>query len=139
MNVATERRLLQGLIAAACLVPLYAGASSLVEGPAFLLGVERGGPVDLDSHYRYLSGLLFALGLVFASCVANVERKTARFRLLGLVVVVGGIGRLISLIDVGVPSGGHVFGLAMELMVVPLLVLWQGRIAARTRAAPPAP
>ena len=125
-----ERRLLQAAVALGCLVPLLAGGTGMIGGPAFLRGVENGAAADLDSHFRYLSGLLFAIGLAFASCIPGIERRTARFRLLALLVFVGGLGRLLGLISSGMPGAGHVFGLAMELVAVPLLVLWQARVAA---------
>ena len=124
-----ERRLLQLAAALACTVPLLAGGVGMIEGPPFLRGVEDGGPVDLDSHFRYLSGLLFGMGIAFASCIPAIERKTARFRLLALIVFVGGLGRLFGLVSSGAPGTGHLFGLVMELVTVPLLVLWQARVA----------
>ncbi|HEX9964003.1 MAG TPA: DUF4345 domain-containing protein [Allosphingosinicella sp.] len=125
-----ERRLLQLAIAMGCIVPFLAGGSGILKGPAFLHGVAGPVAADLDSHFRYLSGLLFAIGLAFASCIPGIERKSARFRLLALLVFVGGLARLISYASIGMPGRGHVFGLAMELVAVPLLVLWQARIAA---------
>jgi hypothetical protein len=101
----------------------------MIEGPSMLRGVGAEVPADLDSHYRYLSGLLFAIGLAFASCIPGVERKTGRFRLLAMLVFIGGLGRLFGLVSSGAPGAGHVFGLGMELVAVPLLVLWQARVA----------
>lgn len=124
-----ERRLLQAAVALGCVVPLLAGGSGMLDGPGFLRGVESPAPADLDSHFRYLSGLLLAIGIAFASCIPGIEDKTARFRLLALLVFVGGLGRLFGLVASGVPGAGHVFGLAMELGTVPLLVLWQARVA----------
>jgi hypothetical protein len=124
----TERRLLQIAVAIACLVPLSVGGWSIVHGPSFL-GHAAVIPTDLDSHFRYISGIFFAVGLGFATCVPDIESKGPRFRLLGALVVCGGLARLISLATVGVPSKGHVFGLVMELGVVPLLMLWQARVA----------
>ncbi|HEX8309619.1 MAG TPA: DUF4345 domain-containing protein [Allosphingosinicella sp.] len=126
-----ERRLLQVAVALGCVIPLLAGGSGMIEGPGFLHGVGSDVPPDLDSHFRYLSGLLFAIGLAFASCIPGIEQKTGRFRLLALLVFIGGLGRLLGLLSAGVPGTGHVFGLAMELGTVPLLVLWQARVAAR--------
>jgi uncharacterized membrane protein YfcA len=125
-----ERRLLQVVVALGCVVPLLAGGSGIVHGPAMLHGAGNGLPADLDSHFRYLSGLLLAIGIGFASCIPGIERKTARFRLLAFLVFTGGLGRLVSYLSVGAPGGGHMFGLAMELVVVLLLVLWQTRVAA---------
>ncbi|HEX8643204.1 MAG TPA: DUF4345 domain-containing protein [Allosphingosinicella sp.] len=138
MTPALQRRLLQAAVAAACLVPLSVGTLSLIEGPAILRGVGEDAPTDLDSHFRYLSGLLLGIGLAFASCIPSIERCTGRFQTLGFVVLAGALGRLLSLADAGMPGKGHLFGLVMELLVVPALMLWQARLAARTRAAPPA-
>ena len=124
-----ERRLLQLAVALGCAVPLLAGGAGVIEGPAMLRGVESGAPVDLDSHFRYLSGLLLAVGLGFVTCIPAIERKTARFRLLASLVFAGGLGRLVSLAASGVPGEGHLFGLTMELVAMPLLVLWQARVA----------
>jgi hypothetical protein len=114
------------------------GAASIVEGPSVLRGIGAGAPTDLDSHFRYLSGLLLGIGIGFASCVHAIERLGARFRLLGSIVVLGGFARLLSLAEAGMPGAGHLFGLALELGVVPLLMLWQRRIARKCGAAPPA-
>lgn len=123
-----ERRGLQIIVAIACLVPLTIGGISIARGPGWL-GHAPVIPADLDSQFRYVSGIFFALGLAFATCVPGIERKGARFHLLGLLVVAGGLARLLSWATVGAPSVGHRLGLVMELGVVPLLMLWQARIA----------
>jgi hypothetical protein len=128
--VRLERRLLQLVVALGCIVPIATGAVGIMHGPEMLRGIGSDVPADLDSHFRYLSGLLLATGIGFATCIPGIERKTARFRLLAFLVFVGGLGRLHSLLSIGVPGSGHVFGLAMELVAVPLLVLWQARVAA---------
>jgi hypothetical protein len=88
---------------------------------------------DLDSHMRYLSGLLLGIGIGFASCVPAIEERSARFRLLGAIVLVGGAGRALSLFDVGLPGLAHRLALGMELGTVPVLLLWQWRVARRFR------
>ena len=128
MSPATETRLLQLLVAIACLVPLSAGSLGVLFGPGWLKGVATV-PTDLDSHFRYLSGIFLGVGMGFASCVPAIARKGARFRLLAGFVILGGLARLLSLASIGAPSTGHMFGLAMELGAVPLLVGWQARIA----------
>jgi hypothetical protein len=129
MKPAIERRLLQVVVAIACLVPLDTGTRSIVRGVSFI----KGAPMlpDLDSHFRYLSGIFLMLGLAFASCIPAIERQGPRFRLLGAMVVMGGLARLLSWVMVGPPGFGHRFGLVMELGVVPLLMLWQARVARR--------
>lgn len=127
-----ERTLLQVAVAIACFVPLSVATFSILRGAAWL---QPAPAVDLDSHFRYLSGIFLILGLAFASCIPAIEDKTGRFRLLGAMVVGGGLARLVSLLTIGTPSTGHAVGLGIELAVVPLLLLWQTRIAHRYRQA----
>jgi len=126
---ASERRMLQVAITIACIVPIATGADGVLRGAALLRGMPRPVPPDVDSHFRYLSGVFLIVGLAFASCVAGIESKGARFRLLGAMVLTGGAARLASVLIAGWPSWPHRFGLAMELGVVPLLMLWQARVA----------
>lgn len=131
MTAEAERRLLQGATALACLVPLAMGGLSVIRGAAVLKGVAPPLPIDLDSHFRYLSGLLLGIGLVFLSIIPRIETNGAVFRAAGAIVVTGGLARLLSLLQLGPPGTGHQFGLVMELVVVPLLMLWQARVARR--------
>ena len=57
-----EKRLLQAAILLAGFVPVTAGAFGAVDGAAFVRGAL--GPAG-DSQFRYLSGLLLGIGLVF--------------------------------------------------------------------------
>lgn len=130
MSPHAERRLLQIAVTLACLVPLAMGSLSVIRGVAVIKGTPA--LPDLDSHFRYLSGIFLALGIAFASCVPAIERRGGRFRLLGAMVVAGGLARPLSWVMVGAPGTGHRFGLVMELGVVPLLILWQARVARRS-------
>jgi Domain of unknown function (DUF4345) len=129
MTPVIEKRLLQAVVALACLVPVLAGSAGILHGAAWLAD----GPVraDLDSHFRYLSGIFFGVGLAFVSCIPAIETKRARLRMLAGFVVLGGLARALSALQLGLPGPGHSLGLAMELGVVPLLVVWQARVARR--------
>ncbi len=133
MTGSIEKRLLQAVIAVACLLPLIVGGQGILHGPA-PFGHLADVPKDLDSHFRYISGIFFATGLGFVSCIPNIERNGPRFRLLGGLIFVCGVSLLISLIAVGVPSQGHLLGLGMETIVVPLLMLWRWNFARRNFA-----
>ncbi|MBM3490162.1 MAG: DUF4345 domain-containing protein [Alphaproteobacteria bacterium] len=128
MAAGLEKRALQIVVAVLCAVPLLAGGGGVLIGPEFVgPAAERG--TDLDSQFRYLSGLLLGLGFVFLSTVPGIERKGRRFRLAAAVVLVGGLARLWSLLVAGLPLPPHLAALVVELGVVPLLALWQGRVA----------
>jgi hypothetical protein len=120
-----ERRLLQIAVAIAGLVPVGAGL-----GGAFLGPVLQGqvGDAALDSHYRYLSGLLLGIGLLFWSTIPAIERQGTRFGVLTLIVVTGGFCRALGSLIVGPPGLVMSLALAMELAVTPGLYLWRQRI-----------
>jgi hypothetical protein len=120
-------RCLQVAVLIAGCVPVSAGLAGVLGGPALFGGGAS--DISLDSHMRYLSGLLLGIGLAFWSFVPRITTVTAACRLLTFLVFVGGLGRLVSLIGQGVPSHGMLLGLAMELVVTPALCWWQGRIA----------
>jgi hypothetical protein len=121
-----ERRYLQRTVAVLALIPVSVGLFGVLFGPA-LTGDRVS--VSADSHFRYLSGLLLGIGLVYWSTMPAIEEKTGRFRLLAGLVVIGGLARLIGLLLTGIPSLYMLGGLAMELVVTPILVLWQTRVA----------
>ncbi len=127
---ALERRLLQSAVAIGCLSPLTFGLMGAIQGPAMLAGVSPGeSAADLVSHYRYLSGLFAGLGLMLLSCVPRIERRTARFRWAAGAVVVGGLARLGGMVAGDDPSPAHLAALGAELVMTPLLVMWQARIS----------
>jgi len=128
MKTHDHRRALQIAIAVAGLVPVGAGLAGVTMGLGFVGGAGSSADVSLDSHFRYLSGLLLAIGLLFWSAIPRIERKGALIRALTLIVIVGGLSRLVSLIERGAPDDGMRFGMAMELIVTPLLCLWQRRV-----------
>lgn len=124
-----ERRALQASVTLAALVPVTAGCAGLIVGA----------PHDsaaFDSHYRYMSGLLLGLGLLFWTLIPKIETRGPMFRALTFVVFVGGLARLFAYAQRGDP-GVMRFALVMELVVTPALCLWQARVArAAARAAP---
>ena len=125
-----SKPLLQALVALLALIPTSAGLAGIFLRPDFLR-LDPPWPADLDSHFRFLSGVFLAVGIGFYSCVPSIEAKGGRFRLLAALVFCGGLARLLSLMITGAPSAGHLFGLGMELVAVPLLVFWQARISSR--------
>lgn len=126
LRLERERRILQRVVGFAALVPVASGLYGVLFGPS-LTGDVLGGAGD--SHYRYLSGLLLGMGLLFWSTIPNIEATGPRFRLLTLLVLIGGLARLFGAASPLLPPLSVLGALAMELFVTPLLCLWQWRIA----------
>lgn len=132
-SIERERKRLQQAVAVLALIPILAGLGGVLLGPSM---VETGAfGVSSQSHYRYLSGLLFGIGLCFWSVIPDIEHKTGRARLLTLIVFIGGLGRLLGLMITGIPSLTMIGGLIMELIVTPALCAWQWRVAGRCAEA----
>ena len=111
--------ILRAAILFACLVPILAGGAGALSGAGFL----GGGGAALDSHTRYLSGLLLGIGLAFAWASFDLPRRGRIFDVLAPLVVLGGLARLGGLLHAAPPLP-HVLALGMELGVTPLL--WWG-------------
>ncbi len=121
----TSKKFLQIAIAVGGLVPVSAGLCGIILGPQMITNALA----PLDSHYRYLSGLLLGIGLGFWSCIPNIEHQTERAQILTAIVVIGGVGRVTSLWAAGIPDTPMLLALGMELLVTPLLCFWQYRIS----------
>jgi hypothetical protein len=125
----TARRPLQITVAVCGLVPVGAGLAGVLLGPGMAGDAVGTAAISLDSHFRYLSGLLLAIGVAFWCLVPGIDRHGFTFRLLSALVVAGGLARLAGLWLGGVPSLAMLFGLVMELVVTPLLCVWQALVA----------
>ena len=123
--VVSEKRLLQIVVALAGLVPLTAGALGMLS-PA-MLGLY--GDRVAVSHAAYLSGLLFGIGLAYWWLIPDIEKRAGAFTLLTAIVQVGGLARLYTALRLGLWPLGTVLPLLMELVVTPLLWIWQQRIS----------
>ena len=97
-------------------VPLYFGTTQLMDGAGAVSPA-------LDSQYRYMSGLYITLGFGMLLVAWEAERAP----LLAIVVIMaafmGGIGRLVSLGEVGMPNPRQHTGMFIELSM-PLLLVW---------------
>jgi hypothetical protein len=123
-----ERKLLQQAVAIVAAIPVATGLYGVLFGQALTGDAVS---ISAESHFRFLSGLLLAIGLGFWSTLPSIEIHTGRFRLLTLLIVIGGLSRLIGLGLTGLPSLFMVGGLIVELVVAPFLCLWQTRVANR--------
>jgi hypothetical protein len=127
-SIVRERKLLQQAVAIVATIPVATGLYGVLFGQALTGDAVS---ISAESHFRFLSGLLLGIGLGFWSTLPSIEIHTGRFRLLTLLVVIGGLGRLIGLGLTGLPSLFMVGGLIVELIAAPVLCLWQTRVANR--------
>jgi len=131
-----ELRVFQTLLGVLSLIPILGLVIAFGPGPAFFFDEGATVPIDLDSQWRYLSGAYVSVSLAIWWTIPQVETRLAPLRIASIGVMLGGLGRLVSIFWRGFPDDrSMVAGLFLELGVVPLLLLWQIRIQRRHAAA----
>lgn len=125
-----SRRALQVLTGILALVPILTGLVGMM-GLDDPLYVAAALPRDatLDSNLRFYAGILCGLGLGALWLIPRIEAETKVFRLLWLMIFIGGLGRLVSLSLVGLPFFPFVGFTVLEVIGAPLFVWWQSQIA----------
>lgn len=113
------------------LIALLTGAMDVIVGVAgqanIGVGPAAAAPFDpvLDSQIRFLGAVWFGLGAIQLVCLGDLRRYGGILQLCFAIVMLGGIGRALSLLQVGQPSSGVgpafiVVALVIELVLVPL-------------------
>jgi hypothetical protein len=121
-----ERKLLQIAVAVAGLAGVGLGLTGVLFGTLY---ADLSGDVVLDSYVRFLKGALLAIGLIYWSCIPQIEHRGDRISLVTFILVFGTLSRLLSVVGHGVPTVGIMSNLIAGLIFVPLLWLWQRHVA----------
>lgn len=125
-----SRRPLQIVSALLGVIPVVTGVLTMM-GLADPIYAAAGLPVHalLDSNLRFLGGLWLVLGLAMFWVIPRIERETALFRVLWLMISVGGVGRLLSMALVGAPPWPFIGFTLLEIVGAPFFIAWQARLA----------
>ena len=89
----------------------------------------------VDNQYRFGFGVFFAQGLVLLFFLSNITEHRHLFRFAALALFIGGVGRLTNIVEHGVLDDQVVGPTVIELVAIPLLVLWHLRIMNKLKAA----
>lgn len=122
------------------LIALLTGAMDVIVGVAGQANIGVGTPATapfdpvLDSQVRFLGAVWLGLGAIQLVCLVDLRRYGAILQLCFAIIVLGGIGRALSLLQVGQPASGMgpafiVVALVIELVLVPLAWLTFRRAA----------
>lgn len=125
------KRGLQIFLAIFSLAPLYFGVTGVLFGAAGHMPAEAVTP-DLDSQFRYLSGLYIGFTALIWWFIPNIDRHVWLFRLLTLAIFLGGLARLFSYLTVGAPAPELVAGIGIEI-ALPLIIIWQTAVARKAQ------
>jgi len=133
-----SRRLLQLAVALSSVQALAGGGLYLWRGVAGLslftpapLPIAPADPTwaVVDYMFRALAGIWFALGLMLAYVIPSIEKHSAWFALICAAIFGMGVGRFLSSTQFAPAAGNSVGAMVAELVLPPLLVLWQRSVA----------
>ena len=126
-------------ILAWALVPLVTSVMAILIGPAFwqAVGLElsKAGISDpiLDSQVRFLGTIWFGYGVLLCVCASDLDKYGRLLRGALFLVFLGGVARLASIAQVGMPgssAGTAIITVVLiaELVLMPLLIWWQRKL-----------
>ncbi|TVZ95192.1 DUF4345 domain-containing protein [Streptomyces sp. BK340] len=125
------------IIVRVCL--LVATAIALGGGLEELAQGAPAGGADADNLYRFLAGVHLGWAPLFFWAAAMIRRQGVLVYFLAVPIFLGGIGRLVSFAQDGIPGPAGVF-LASALLdfLLPIVIIWAHSAALRSRRVPAA-
>jgi hypothetical protein len=114
-------------------VPVATGLLGIIAGPA---GAPGGAPTvaSVDSEYRFVNTFWLAAGLILWWSLRRASDRALITRVMLTLAALGGIPRVLSWIMVGPPHPVFIGTLVLELVIVPLVILWHSRVFPVARA-----
>ena len=122
---------LQIVLGILSIIPMLVSILGITQGSGRLLP-ENLITANFDSHYRYITGYYISLSLIAWWIIPQIEKHTTILRIICGSIFMGGIGRLLSMFQVGIPQPTAVGFTLLELMLL-LLCVWQAKLPGSRR------
>lgn len=111
------------------------GILNIVFGSQWVL-IDGKADAFLDSEFRFQAGIMCAAGGVFLWMVRRIEQHGVLLAILATGSLLGGLARVVSLVQVGTPPFSALFAMTTEI-VVPLVCVPLQRAVAREAGLEP--
>jgi hypothetical protein len=128
-------RALQLLLTGAAAVAIVTGVYGVATGSGGIPGTHDA-DASVESELRFLYALWVGYGVALLGVVPRVATATAAVRLLAAILFAAGAARAIAWIDAGRPDTLFVVLMIIELVLPPLVIAWQARVAASFGTGP---
>lgn len=109
-------------------VPIVAGAATVLFGSGIIPGAERPG-ASVESELRFYGAWWIGAGLFLLSLAPRIEERGRELQVFAALLVLGAAGRVIALLDDGRPHAQFLVLMGLEIVVAGALVAWQRRVA----------
>jgi hypothetical protein len=119
-----------------CLIPLLTGAMDLLVGAnAFqtlgaALPAETLKEPNLNSQIRFFGAIWLGFGVLLWRASHDLKANASSFYWLCAILILSGVGRLISALQFGWPAPPLIGAMVVELVLIPVLLLWHRRLIA---------
>jgi hypothetical protein len=133
----------QLVLALLALIPLVTGLIDIAIGARALvlfgatLSADALLEPTLGSQMRFYGAIWLGYGALILYVVQNPRQQQTLFRILAGVLVLGGVARVISYLQLGAPAPFFFGAIALELIGVPLLVVWHAALVAKRQELGP--
>jgi Domain of unknown function (DUF4345) len=115
-SMPTSQRIVQICLFLVAAIALSGGALQMYLG-------EPDTSPRLDNVHRFMAGVYFATGLINLWAAATIRRQGTLVYLLALGVLFAGIGRLVSISQVGLPEPAGVWlGYLIPELLIPVVI-----------------
>jgi uncharacterized membrane protein len=112
-----SQRIVQICLFVVAVIALMGGATQL------LLGQPDTTP-RLDNIHRFMAGVYFSCGVISGWAAITIRKQQALVFLIALAVLMGGIGRLVSISQVGIPEPTSVWmGYLIPELTIPIIIV----------------
>ncbi|WIX80470.1 DUF4345 domain-containing protein [Amycolatopsis carbonis] len=123
MARAKSRKALLTVLGVLGAIPVASGLTAILGGPERAPGGAPAAP-SVDSEYRFVNTFWTAAGLALWWSLRRPEKRAATTRLVLGTAALGGVPRLISARRTGAPHPVFRAAIVLELLVVPLVLVW---------------
>ena len=121
------RKVLIATLTALGAIPVASGAVGVLLGPSGIAGGEITGST-VDSEYRFVNTFWLAAGIALWWSLREPESRARTTRTMLALAGLGAGPRLLSWAKRGAPHPSMRAALALELVVVPIILWWHGRV-----------
>ena len=90
----------------------------------------------LDNVHRFMAGVYFSTGFINLWAALTIRKQGTLVYLLALGVLMAGIGRLVSISQVGLPEPAALWlGYLIPELMLPVVIVWSHRLSTRSQAS----
>jgi xanthosine utilization system XapX-like protein len=87
---------------------------------------------SLNSQIRFFGAIWLGIGVLLWRCSADLKVNASLFQTIVWILILSGVGRLMSFLQFGMPSPPLFAAMLLELLGMPLLLWWHAWVLKQT-------